>query len=94
MHFCVFWRNDFNSLPPTHIITTDFDPLRDEGEYRKALVLVEFLVDRDDLENPLYELLSARLSNDEKQAPEFSVLRQQQEDTPHGVALARTLMNQ
>ena len=67
---------------------------QNEAEYRKALALVEFLVDRDDLENPLFELLSARIRDYEKHAPEFSALNQQLEHTPHGVALLRTLMNQ
>lgn len=67
---------------------------QNEAEYRKALALVEYLVDRDDLENPLFELLSARIRDYEKHAPEFSALNQQLEYTPHGVALLRTLMDQ
>ena len=42
---------------------------RNDTEYRRALALVEYLVDYDDLENPLFELLCARISKYEKHAP-------------------------
>lgn len=67
---------------------------RNDTEYRRALALVEYLVDHDDLENPLFELLCARISKYEKHAPEFKVLNQHLEKTPSGVSVLRTLMDQ
>ncbi|RPH22202.1 Antitoxin HigA [Citrobacter youngae] len=67
---------------------------RNETEYRRALALVEFLVDHDDLENPLFELLSARISEYEKYAPEFRALNQHLKQIPSGVSVLRTLMDQ
>jgi HTH-type transcriptional regulator/antitoxin HigA len=65
---------------------------RTEKEYHQALALIEFLVDHDDLENPLFELLSARIRDYEKNAPAFRALNQCLEQTPHGIAVLRTLM--
>ena len=67
---------------------------RNDTEYRRALALVEFLIDHDDLENPLFQLLSARISEYEKHAPEFKALNQHLEKTPSGVSVLRTLMDQ
>ena len=67
---------------------------RNDTEYRRALALVEFLVDQDDLENPLFELLCTRISEYEKHAPEFKALNQHLEKTPSGVSVLRTLMDQ
>ncbi|ATX90945.1 helix-turn-helix domain-containing protein [Citrobacter portucalensis] len=67
---------------------------RNDTEYRRALALVEYLVDHDDLENPLFELLCARISKYEKYAPEFKALNQHLEKTPSGVSVLRTLMDQ
>lgn len=66
----------------------------DENEYRNALALIEFLIDSDDIGNPLFELLSLRIAEYEKSAPEFSALNDRLKKTPQGVALLRTLMDQ
>jgi len=66
----------------------------DESEYRNALALIEFLVDSDDIGNPLFELLSLRIAEYEKSAPDFSALNDRLKKTPQGVALLRTLMDQ
>lgn len=61
---------------------------RNDNEYRRALALVEFLVDHDDLENPLFELLCARISEYEKHAPEFKALNQHLENAPWRFSIA------
>lgn len=67
---------------------------RNESEYRNALALMEFLVDQDDLENPLFELLALKIAEYEANASEFTHLNKRLEKTPQGVALLRTLMDQ
>lgn len=67
---------------------------RNETEYRRALALIEFLVDRDDLDNPLFELLARQISDYEDQSPEFAEINRRLESTPPGVAMLRTLMDQ
>lgn len=69
-------------------------PKADQEEYHKALKLIEFLVDRDDLENPLFELLCARIRDYENNAPEFQHFNQRLASTPCGVSLLRILMDQ
>ena len=65
-----------------------------ETEYRKALALIEFLVDRDELDNPLFELLARKINDYENHAPEFAEFNRRLESTPPGVAMLRTLMDQ
>ena len=65
-----------------------------ERDYLKALELIEFLVDRDQIDTPLFELLSSKIHEYEQHAPEFSHLNKVLNDTPTGVAMLRTLMDQ
>lgn len=69
-------------------------PKADQEEYHNALKLIEFLVDRDDLENPLFELLCVRIREYENNAPEFQHFNQRLASTPCGVSLLRILMDQ
>ncbi|RAU43204.1 helix-turn-helix domain-containing protein [Pseudocitrobacter sp. RIT415] len=65
-----------------------------EREYLKALELIEFLVDQDQIDTPLFELLSSRIGEYERSAPEFSHLNEMLDNTLTGVAMLRTLMDQ
>lgn len=67
---------------------------RNETEYHRALALIEFLIDRDDLDNPLFELLARQISDYENHSPEFVEFNRRLESTPPGVATLRTLMDQ
>ncbi|POP43890.1 transcriptional regulator [Superficieibacter electus] len=67
---------------------------RNGTEYRRALALIEFLIDRDDLDNPLFELLARKINDYENHAPEFAEFNRRLESTPPGVAMLRTLMDQ
>lgn len=66
-------------------------PKADQEEYHNALKLIEFLVDRDDLENPLFELLCVRIREYENNAPEFQHFNQRLASTPCGVSLLRII---
>ncbi|AWK15572.1 helix-turn-helix domain-containing protein (plasmid) [Candidatus Fukatsuia symbiotica] len=66
-----------------------------EAEYKKALELIEYLVDRDDLENPLFEPLAAKIAEYENTAPKFEEFNRLLENVLQGgIAVLRTIMDQ
>ncbi|NIH11439.1 MAG: helix-turn-helix domain-containing protein [Serratia symbiotica] len=67
---------------------------KSEAEYNKALELIEYLVDRDELSNPLFEPLAAKITEYENSAPEFEAFNRRLAEIPTGVAALRTLMDQ
>ncbi|MHA7845681.1 helix-turn-helix domain-containing protein [Serratia sp. D1N4] len=67
---------------------------KSEAEYKQALELIEYLIDRDDLDNPLFEPLAAKIAEYEQHAPEFEDLRNHMAELPSGVTALRTLMDQ
>ncbi|MBC3212368.1 helix-turn-helix domain-containing protein [Serratia fonticola] len=68
--------------------------VKNEAEYKKALELIEYLVDRDDLSNPLFEPLAAKIAEYENSAPEFEVFNRRLAEISTGIAALRTLMDQ
>ncbi|UIW20930.1 helix-turn-helix domain-containing protein (plasmid) [Serratia entomophila] len=67
---------------------------KSEAEYKKALELIEYLVDRDELSNPLFEPLAAKITEYENSAPEFEAFNRRLAEIPTGIAALRTLMDQ
>ncbi len=67
---------------------------KSEAEYKKALELIEYLVDRDELSHPLFEPLAAKITEYENSAPEFEAFNLCLAEISTGVAALRTLMDQ
>lgn len=67
---------------------------KNEIEYHQALELIEILIDRGDLDNPLFDLLAAKIAEYENSAPEFDSLNQQLANIPTGIAVLRTIIDQ
>lgn len=67
---------------------------KSETEYKKALELIEYLIDRDDLSNPLFEPLAAKIAEYEQNAPELEDFNRRMAEIPDGIAALRTLMDQ
>lgn len=64
-----------------------------EKDYRDALALVDHLIEKDD-ENPLIDLLTAKISYYEDNCEQFAAFNKSVNEMPVGVALLRTLIDQ
>ncbi|HIE5388399.1 TPA: helix-turn-helix domain-containing protein [Enterobacter cancerogenus] len=62
-------------------------------DYHDALDLVEYLIEHDP-DNPLIDLLTAKIDRYENASPEFVEFNARVASIPSGVALLRTLMDQ
>ncbi len=67
---------------------------KSKAEYDRALELIEYLVDHDELDNPLFEPLAAKIAQYESSSPQFEELNRALESVPDGVGVLRTLMDQ
>ena len=62
-------------------------------DYEEALKLVEYLIEREP-DSPLVDMLCAKITKYEDEAPEFAKFNEEVDAIPTGIALLRTLMDQ
>ncbi|MEY6722789.1 type II toxin-antitoxin system HigA family antitoxin [Escherichia coli] len=67
--------------------------IQNEEQYTQALELVDHLL-LNDPENPLLDLVCAKITAWEESAPEFAEFNAMVEAMPGGIAVIRTLMDQ
>ncbi|EJY9798840.1 helix-turn-helix domain-containing protein [Escherichia albertii] len=67
--------------------------IQSEEQYAQALELVDYLL-LNDPENPLLDLVCAKITAWEESAPEFAEFNAMVQAMPGGVAVIRTLMDQ
>lgn len=65
-----------------------------EAQHAAALEFVENLFDADDTDNPLFEIVAAKIKEYESTAPEFEEFNARLAAVPAGIAVLRTLINQ
>jgi len=68
--------------------------IKNNDEYKKALSLMDELIEEYDLYKPLIEILSNSIEEWENSAEEFTAFNLQIKQMDSGVAVLRTLMNQ
>lgn len=64
-----------------------------EKDYRDALALVDYLIEKDD-ENPLIDFLASKIADYEDSSKHFAEFNKSIAEMPVGVALLRTLIDQ
>ncbi|MCE9977271.1 MULTISPECIES: helix-turn-helix domain-containing protein [Enterobacteriaceae] len=68
--------------------------IRTEEQHAAALEFVENLIDANDTDNPLFEIVAAKIKEYESTAPEYAELNARLAAIPTGVAVLRTLISQ
>ncbi len=83
------------SAPGTMMILRDEEvpAFQNEEQYTQALELVDHLL-LNDPENPLLDLVCAKITAWEESAPEFAEFNAMAQAMPGGIAVIRTLMDQ
>lgn len=70
-----------------------FAGIQNEEQYAEALMFIDYLLINDP-DNPLLDLVCAKISVWESSSPEFSEFNSQLESIPAGVSVIRVLMDQ